>query len=213
MILVGQYDSPYVRRVAVALYHYHMPFERNALSVFSNVKPMQAINPLVRVPSLILEDGTVLIDSWCILDYLDEKAGPARALTPSHGPERRKVHQIAALAAGVIDKSMHLVYERMFHPPKSVSAEYEARCRHQIDGGLAQLEKSCGTPWYADLKMSQADITVGCMLGYLKQYLPEAFPPKSYPRLHALSMHCEMREEFVNARHHAEEDAPKSAHA
>jgi glutathione S-transferase len=208
MILVGQYDSPYVRRVAVSLHHYHMPFERNALSVFSNVKPMQAINPLVRVPSLVLEDGTTLIDSWCILDYLDEKAGPARALTPSHGPERRKVHQASALASGIIDKAMDLVYERMFHTPKTVSKDYEARCLHQVEGGLAQLEKGCGTPWYSDLKMSQADVTIGCMLGYLKQYVPEAFPRNAYPKLHGLCLHCEMREEFVKARHAPEEAIP-----
>jgi glutathione S-transferase len=213
MILVGQYDSPYVRRVAVTLNHYHMPFERNALSVFSNVKPMQIINPLVRVPALELQDGTVLIDSWCILDYLDEKAGPARALTPSHGAERRKVHQITALATGVIDKAMALVYERNFHSPKTISKEYEARCLHQVQGGLAQLEKGCGTPWYADLKMSQADVTIGCMLAYLKLCLPEAFPPKSYPKLHALCMHCEMREEFVHARYAPDDTVLKRARA
>jgi glutathione S-transferase len=54
MILVGQYDSPFVRRVAVTLHHYHMPFERNTLSVFSNAKKMQKINPLIRIPSLEL---------------------------------------------------------------------------------------------------------------------------------------------------------------
>jgi glutathione S-transferase len=213
MILIGQYDSPYVRRVAVTLHHYHMPFERNALSVFSNVKPMQAINPVLRVPALELEDGTVLIDSWCILDYLDEKAGPARALTPSHGPDRRKVHQTAAMAVGVIDKAMALAYERMFHSPKSVSKELEQRCLHQIEGGLARLEKGCGTPWYSDLKMSQADVTIGCMLAYLKQYVPEAFPRNAYPKLHGLCMHCEMREEFVLARHVPEESLPTRATA
>jgi glutathione S-transferase len=66
MILVGQYDSPFTRRVAVTLHHYHMPFERNTISVFKDAAKMQKINPLVRIPSLILQSGEVLIDSVAI---------------------------------------------------------------------------------------------------------------------------------------------------
>ena len=93
MILVGQFDSPFVRRVAVTLHHYHMPYTRNPLSVFRNAEDMQKLNPLIRVPALILDTGETLIDSNAIIDALDEMAGPARALTPAHGPERRKVMQ------------------------------------------------------------------------------------------------------------------------
>jgi len=57
MILVGQYDSPFVRRVAVTLHHYGLPFSRNTLSVFGDAKDMQKINPLIRIPSLILDSG------------------------------------------------------------------------------------------------------------------------------------------------------------
>ena len=71
MILVGQYDSPFVRRVAVTLHHYHMPFTRNALSVFRDVPDMRKINPLVRVPALLLESGETLVDSHAIIDCLD----------------------------------------------------------------------------------------------------------------------------------------------
>ena len=96
MILVGQFDSPFVRRVAVTLNHYHMPYTRNPISVFRDVGEMQKINPLVRVPSLILETGEVLIDSAAIIDHLDEAAGPARALTPAHGPERQQAFALKA---------------------------------------------------------------------------------------------------------------------
>ena len=100
MILVGQYDSPFVRRVAVTLHHYHMPFSRNTISVFGDAAKMKKINPLIRIPSLILENGETLIDSVAIIDYLDEMAGPARALVPPHGAERRKIMQATALAHG-----------------------------------------------------------------------------------------------------------------
>jgi glutathione S-transferase len=90
MILVGQYDSPFVRRVAVTLHHYGMPFSRNRISVFSDADKMATINPVVRIPSLILDDGSTLIDSAAILDWLDEQAGD-KALTPRGGDDRRDV--------------------------------------------------------------------------------------------------------------------------
>jgi len=208
MILIGQFDSPFVRRVAVTLYHYGMPFERNAISVFSNVKAMQKLNPLIRVPSLMLDTGEVLIDSSAIIDFLDEKAGPARALTPPHGPERRKVLQTVAFATGAMDKAIAVFYERFFHEGKALAKDWEKRCLEQLAGGLAHLEHECGAPWFIDRQMTQADVTVGCMLGYLKLRLPEAFPAKSYPKLHALSAHCEMRDEFVYARPSSDEVMP-----
>ena len=200
MILVGQFDSPYVRRVAVTLNHYHMPFTRNPLSVFRNKPETQAINPLIRVPSLILDTGEVLIDSGAIIDHLDHVAGQARALTPGNGPERRKVLKFVALATGAMDKAVALVYERKFHTGKMVSKDWEDRCHSQLSATLAELEKNCGTPWFIDLHMTQADISIGCMLGFLKLRVPEAFPADKFPKLHALSRHCEMREEFADAR-------------
>src|SRR5260370_35010492 len=90
MILVGQYDSPFVRRVAVTLHLYGMPFTRNTLSVFSDAGEMARINPLVRIPSLVLDSGETLIDSAAILDTPDEMAGPGPALTPPSRAARRR---------------------------------------------------------------------------------------------------------------------------
>lgn len=209
MILIGQYDSPFVRRVAVTLHHYHMPFSRKPLSVFGDKKEVQSINPLLRVPILMLEDGEALIDSNAIIDHLDHVAGPARAMTPQHGPERRKVLQACALSTGISDKVVALFFERTFHDAKQVSASYDARLSSQIKVALEKLEHDCGNPWFFDNKMSQADITIGCTLSHLKLRLPEFFPADKYPKLHALSRHCEMREEFDAARIGANETVPK----
>jgi glutathione S-transferase len=209
MILIGQYDSPFVRRVAVTLHHYHMPFTRKPLSVFGDKKEVQSINPLLRVPILMLEDGEALIDSNAIIDHLDHVAGPARAMTPQHGPERRKVLQACALSTGISDKVVALFFERTFHDAKHVSASYDARLSSQIKVALEKLEHDCGNPWFFDNKMSQADITIGCTLSHLKLRLPEFFPLDKYPKLHALSRHCEMREEFDAARIGANETVPK----
>ena len=209
MILIGQFDSPFVRRVAVTLHHYHMPYTRNPLSVFRDVEAMQKINPLLRVPALILETGETLIDSSAIIDHLDEMAGPARALTPAHGPERRKVLQVVVTALGTADKAVALFFERLFHSDKHINKEFETRMLSQITAALTNLESDCGTPWFVDSRMSQADITIGCMLGHIKMRVPEAFPANKFPKLHALSLHCETKEDFVRARPGADETVPK----
>ena len=75
MILVGQYDSPYVRRVAITLHHYGIAFKRNPISVFTDAADMAKINPLVRIPSLVLDDGEVLIDSGAIIRSEERRVG------------------------------------------------------------------------------------------------------------------------------------------
>jgi glutathione S-transferase len=211
MILVGQYDSPFTRRVAVTLHHYHMPFIRNPLSVFSDARKMRKINPLIRVPSLILETGETLIDSGAIIDYLDELAGPARALTPPHGTERRRVLQAVALATGISDKVLAAFFERYFHDAKSVSKDWESRCLSQIQAALERLEQDCGSPWFFDNRMTQADVTLACTISHMKLRLPECFPPNRFPKLHGLAFHCEMLDEFVEARPGANEKVPARA--
>ena len=150
MILVGQFDSPFVRRVAVTLNHYHMPYTRNPISVFRDVGEMQKINPLVRVPSLILETGEVLIDSSAIIDHLDEMAGPARALTPAHGPERRKVMQAIVLALGAMEKCVALFFERLFHIDKHINHRHPTFSNGVVGGFVVLGETQAGRKrsWY-----------------------------------------------------------------
>src|SRR5882757_9260503 len=105
MILVGQYDSPYTRRVAVSLGLLGFRFEHDTRSVFGDFDSMRTTNPLGRIPSLILPDGTTLIDSTAILDWLDQTVGPERALLPSGGLARHQAQQRIALATGTIDKA------------------------------------------------------------------------------------------------------------
>jgi len=208
MILVGQYDSPYVRRVAIALHHYGIAFTRNPISVFTDAGQMAAINPLVRIPSLILDDGEVLIDSGAILDHLDEVVGPARALTPRSGRERRRVMQLVAVASGAIDKAGAQVYERHFHPAVAVNEEGLARCRDQMRGGLAYLEDRLAGEWLEIGRFTQADLTAAALVGYLKLRLSEIDVARDYPRLAALAARCEAMPAFAAARPSADEVMP-----
>lgn len=198
MILVGQYDSPYVRRVAITLHHYGIAFARNPISVFANADQMAAINPIVRIPSLVLDDGEVLIDSGAIIDHLDEVAG-ARALTPRSGVERRRVVQLTAVATGTIDKMGAYVYERHFHTPEHVNEDWAARCKGQFLGGLEYLERKLDGDWLTE-RFTQADLTTGALLGYVRLRVPEVSLERSFPRLAQLSDRCEATSSFIAAR-------------
>jgi glutathione S-transferase len=208
MILLGQYDSPVTRRVAVTLHHYAIPFSRDTASIFGDAAHVQKINPLTRVPALILDDGEVLIDSAAIIDHLDETVGPARALIPPAGYDRRQIMQTTALAYGCFEKAGVLVYERHFHPAAHVSEVWEARCEGQLAAGLAALEARAGNPWLYGDALTHADVMIACAIFYMTLRLPRAFPPGTYPKLTALCTACEALPAFVAARISANETMP-----
>jgi glutathione S-transferase len=138
MILIGQYDSPFVRRVAIALRLYRIGYEHRPWSTFGDADRIASFNPLRRVPTLILDNGEVLVESGAILDHLDESVGPSRAMIAEAGDMRRHALKICALATGLADKAVSLVYERLLH--QTTSDPWIARCRAQIADVLAALE-------------------------------------------------------------------------
>ena len=96
MILIGQYDSPFVRRVGIALTLYELPFEHRPWSTFGEADKLRPYNPLTRVPTLVLDNGESLIESHAILDYLDSLVPPEKALFPRDEPARHQALKIAA---------------------------------------------------------------------------------------------------------------------
>jgi glutathione S-transferase len=205
MILVGQYDSPFVRRVAVSLRVLGFAYDHDTRSVFGDFDSMRTTNPLGRVPSLVLDDGQVLIDSAAILDWLDQTAGPGRALTPPAGPARQHALRRIALAVGAIDKIGAAAYERIIRPSRYRWPEWIARCRTQGVGAIAAL---AAEPWPAEAKLDQAAITAACMIRYVRLVDPEQLPTGRYPALDALSARCEARDEF-KATYPADYAVPK----
>src|SRR5687767_4510752 len=170
MILIGQFDSPFVRRVAVAAHLYGFAFEHRPWSVFRDAERLAAFNPLRRVPVLVLDDGEVLIESTAILDHLDERAGPGRALSPAHGPPRRRMLKLCALATGAADKTVSLVYERVIHERQT--ERWVERCREQIGAALDALEHArevASQAWLQGDQITHADIAAGCMLRFLTE--------------------------------------------
>jgi glutathione S-transferase len=192
MFLIGQYDSPFVRRTAIALRLYELPFEHRPWSTFGDAVSIAPYNPLRRVPTLVLDNGEALIDSAAILDYLDEFVGPEKAMIPARGPARRRHLHTIALATGLGDKSVSLVYERVLR--KEQSKIWVERCEEQISGVLQALEKERAgviTPYWFGTSIGHADIAVACVLRFCGEAHPALFPAARYPELAAHAARCE----------------------
>jgi glutathione S-transferase len=207
MILVGQYDSPFVRRVAISLRVLGFDYRHDTRSVFADFDEMRRVNPLGRIPSLILDDGEVLIESGAILDWLDETVGPEHALLPRQGAARRRALRLIALATGAVEKVGAAAYERLIRPPAQRWPDWIDRCRTQGVGGIATL---AAEPWPAAARLDQVQITTACMLRYVAMSDPELLPRGRYPTLEALAERCEALDGF-RATYVADYGVPRPA--
>jgi glutathione S-transferase len=193
MILIGQYDSPYVRRVGIALTLYGIPFEHRPWSSFGDADKIRQYNPLTRVPTLVLDDGEVLLDSHIMLDYLDSLVPPERAMFPRVEPARRRALKVAALATGLGDKAVSLFYERRLHD--TMSEVWSARCRMQMSAGLAALEADraarASTYWFGET-IGHADVAVTAVLRFISDVHSDVVAIADYPALAAHAERCEV---------------------
>jgi glutathione S-transferase len=197
MILIGHYDSPFVRRVAIALRLYEMPFEHRAWSVFGDADKIARFNPLIRVPTLVLDNGEILIESAAVLDAIDQEVGEDRAMIPPSGPQRRAVLKVCALGAGLADKAVSLVYEKVLH--ERATPVWVNRCRGQMSGVLDALEterSGGGGGWWFGDTLTHADIMIACALRFVSEAHSEAFGLARWPALAAHSAACEAMAAF-----------------
>ena len=192
MFLIGQYDSPFVRRVAIALRLYGLSFEHMPWSTFGDADKIAPYNPLRRVPTLVLGSGEALIESTAILDYLDDLVGPEDAMIAARGPARYRGLKICALATGLADKGVSLLYERVLR--KDQSKIWVERCHAQIGGVLDVLEKeraAVATPFWFGERIGHPDIAVACVLRFTTEAHPQLFDAARHPALAAHAARCE----------------------
>jgi len=198
MLLIGMFDSPFVRRVAITMKLLNLAFEHGNWSVGKDFEQIRKYNPLGRVPALVLDDGEVIIESSAILDYLDERAG-SQAYMPRSGAERRHALHIMVTASGAAEKGVSIVYESAFRPPEKRHQPWVDRCRAQVHGGLLQLEKMCESrsgQWLIGHSIMQPDISVTCVATFLKDTLQLNEGNAPYPALWAHVQRCEGLPEF-----------------
>jgi glutathione S-transferase len=196
MLLLGQFESPFVRRVGIALRLYGYDFEHRPYSVFRDAEQIAAFNPLRRVPTLVLEDGTVLTETFVCLEVVDERVAhehPDKPLLLARsGPQRREGLRVAALCGGTCDKAVSLVYERVVR--EQASAVWSARCHLQVRDALAAIEATFaqgGSPYLFGDAPSHADIAASCMLTFIAGAHPGYLDAFSLPALRALNARVE----------------------
>lgn len=192
MILIGQYDSSFVRRCAIAMRLCGIDFEHRPWSTFGDADKIREFNPLTRVPTLVLDNGDVLNDSYSIIDYIDTITPGDKLLMPRAQPERHQVMSVMSLATGLADKVVALFYEKVLHDQPSEA--WMVRCRAQISHSLTALEMDRaarpGPYWFGD-NLTHADIAVACTMQHLAVSHPDIEEERRTP---ALDSHCAMME-------------------
>jgi glutathione S-transferase len=198
MQLIGMLDSPYVRRVAISLQLLGLPFEHRSLSVFRTFDQFRAINPVVKAPTLVCDDGTVLMDSTLILDYAEALAAP-RSLMPRGVGERQAALRTIGLALAACEKSVQHVYERL-RPAQKQHEPWVTRVVGQMHAAYGELEAQLARQKLGqNRRMGNAEITTAVSWHFTERMLPEAVNEAAYPRLRALSAWAEQLPEFVAA--------------
>ena len=199
-ILIGMFDSPFVRRVAISMRMLQIDFVHHNWSVGKDFDRIRQFNPLGRVPTLVLEDGSASIESAAILDYLDERAGPDKALLPLAGPRRQAALQVMSIAVGAAEKAVLQIYETVFRPAEKRHEPWVSRCRVQMTAALDALENWAAATsrgaWLAGSQMTQADITVACMFTFLDEAMDLSRGDALYTQLRAACARCEALQEF-----------------
>ncbi len=200
MQLFGMLDSPYVRRVAVTLRHLGVPFEHRPLSVFSTFDAFRAVNPVVKAPTLVADDGTVLMDSTLILQWIDACApGAAARLVPEDPAARLQDLRIAGLALAACEKTVQIVYEQRLRPEDKQHAPWLERVGLQMDAAYAQLEEAlAGAGSMPDAAgLTHGGIAAAVAWGFTGLVLPGRVAGASHPSLAAFAAAAERLPAFA----------------
>ena len=183
MQLIGMLDSPYVRRVAIALIIARTPFIHRPISLFRHIDQFSQLNPLLKAPTLLTEDGAALMDSSVILDYLAGADPRIAALTPSRAPQRLVALRATGVALTVMEKAVQRHYERMLRPAEKRHEPWVDRVMSQLTAGLGALDAELpGSGWIGG-EMGVADISVACAFGFTRSVLADVAETGRYLNL------------------------------
>ena len=166
MKLLGSVPSPYTRKVRIVLAEKKIECEFEPVDVSPPENPVNAHNPLGKVPALLLDDGSCLFDSRVIVEFLDG-VSPLARLIPDDNRERVAVRRWEALADGSLDAGLLIRYESL-RPKKEQSAAWSGKQKGKLRRGLAMIAAELGDrTWCHGDRYTLADIAVGCCLGWV----------------------------------------------
>lgn len=199
MKLIGMLDSPYVRRVAISAKCLGIALEHESVSVFRHFEQFKRINPTVKAPSLVLGDGTVLMDSTLIIDYLEALAAPGKSLMPADIGQRVHSLRLLGLALAACEKSVQIYYERNLRPAEIQHAPWVERVEGQLAAAYGMLEQELEKqPLSTDGSIDQAGITVAVAWSFTNLVVPDQVQGKAFPLISAFTAYAEGLEAFVS---------------
>lgn len=206
MQLIGMLDSPYVRRVAISLQLLGLPFEHRSISVFRAFEQFKGINPVVKAPTLVCDDGTVLMDSTLMLDYAEVLAaakGTGRSLMPGAPAQRQHALRVIGLALAACEKSVQIIYEQTLRPAEKQHQPWLDRVQGQLLAACAALEAELKRvpPAATSDTIDQAGLTCAVAWQFMQQTRPGLVPVADHPVLQAYSEQVEQLPEFAAAPH------------
>ncbi|NBB60132.1 glutathione S-transferase [Pseudomonas sp. ODNR1LW] len=198
MKLIGMLDSPYVRRVAISAKRLGIALEQQSVSVFRTFEQFQQINPVVKAPTLVLDDGEVLMDSTLIIDYLEALAEPGGSLMPQGIEQRLRALRLIGLALAASEKSVQLYYERNLRPAEIQFQPWVDRVEGQLAAAYAALERELEKqPLPSDGSIGQDGITLAVAWSFTNLVVPDQVDVAQFPRIAAFTVYAEGLEAFV----------------
>ncbi|WP_458377540.1 glutathione S-transferase [Pseudomonas fluorescens] len=199
MKLIGMLDSPYVRRVAITAKRLGIDLDHQSVSVFRHFEQFQQINPVVKAPTLVLDDGEVLIDSTLIIDYLEVLAGPGNSLMSGEPPQRLRSLRLIGLALAACEKSVQLYYERNLRPAEIQFEPWVERVEGQLAAAYSALERELELhPLKVDGSIDQAGITLAVAWSFTNLVVPDQVDALQFPQISAFTAYAEGLEAFMS---------------
>ncbi|AMW82987.1 Glutathione S-transferase, subgroup 2 [Pseudomonas yamanorum] len=195
MKLVGMLDSPYVRRVAISLELYGVAFEHQSLSVFSTFDDFSRINPVVKAPTLVLDDGTVLMDSGLILEYLEALAPADKKLLPQQAVALAQDLQVIGLALAACEKTVQIVYEHHLRPAEKLHQPWIDRVTGQLLAAYSLLETLVAER-DSDMPLNQASLTVAVAWSFTQLKIADVVKADAFPHLQRHAARVEQHSAF-----------------
>ncbi|MBC3776731.1 glutathione S-transferase [Pseudomonas sp. SWRI99] len=197
MKLIGMLDSPYVRRVAISAKCLGIDLEHESVSVFRHFEQFQQINPVVKAPTLVLDDGLVLMDSTLILDYLESACG--KSLLPTELTRRAQALRLIGLSLAACEKSVQLYYERNLRPADIQYQPWVERVEGQLAAAFSALEKELEhSALPEDGSLVQDGISLAVAWSFAALVVPDQIDATRYPRIARYTAYAEGTDAFIS---------------
>jgi len=197
MKLIGMLDSPYVRRVAVSLKRMGIAFEHESVSVFRDMERFRELNPVIKAPSFITDDGQVLMESSLILDYAESLKAAGNGLMPVALSARARTLRLTGLALVAYEKAVQIYYERNLRPAEIQHAPWVERVSGQLSIACAELERELAErALSAGQDIGQDGISIAVGWSFIQLVVPDQISAESYPVLAAFASEAEQLDIF-----------------